>query len=92
MAKANFLLVVVWMGVRSIRRTYSAARAPPRFTFTRNFVFFMGSLWLGRFSATLRQMGVRETSPQPNQERSRKFPLKDLLTCKEKTGKGRRNA
>src|ERR1022692_2889224 len=44
MASASFLLVVVWIGIRSIRNTYSAARAPPRFTFTRNLVFFMGSL------------------------------------------------
>jgi hypothetical protein len=44
---------------------------------------------------------VRDTSPQPTQERSRKFPLKDLLRAKkkekrkkkkEKTRKGRRDA
>jgi hypothetical protein len=34
-------LRVVWIGVRSIRCTYSAARVPLRFTFTTNFVFFI---------------------------------------------------
>src|SRR5580658_2924105 len=39
--RASLRLVVVWMGVRSIRWTYSGARVPLRFTFTRNLVFFM---------------------------------------------------
>src|SRR5712692_4853895 len=39
---ASLRLVVVWMGARSIRCTYSGARVPPRFTFTTNLVFFMG--------------------------------------------------
>src|SRR5271170_914994 len=43
MTSASLRLVVVWMGVRSIRCTYSAARVPLRFTFTRNLVFFMVS-------------------------------------------------
>ena len=34
-------LVVVWMGVRSIRCTNSGTRLPPRFNFTTNFVFFI---------------------------------------------------
>jgi hypothetical protein len=40
---ASLRLVVIWMGVRSIRCTYSGARAGPRLTFTTNFVFFMVS-------------------------------------------------
>ena len=36
---ASLRLVVVWMGVRSMRCTYSEARAPLRFTLTMNFVF-----------------------------------------------------
>src|SRR5712692_10534617 len=39
---ASARLVVVWIGARSIRCTYSGARVPPRFTFTTNLVFFMG--------------------------------------------------
>src|SRR5580658_1447442 len=38
---ASFRSVVVWIGVRSMRCTYSGARVPLRFTFTRNLVFFM---------------------------------------------------
>src|SRR5271156_551409 len=38
---ASLRSVVVWMGVRSMRCTYSGARVPLRFTFTRNLVFFM---------------------------------------------------
>src|SRR5579862_7804911 len=37
--RASLRLGVIWMGVRSIRRTYSVARVLPRFTFTTNFVF-----------------------------------------------------
>src|ERR1022692_1572608 len=44
MSSASLRLVVVWMGLRSMRCTYSGARVPLRFTFTRNFVFFMDSL------------------------------------------------
>ena len=39
---ASLRSVVVWMGARSIRCTYSGARVPPRFTFTTNLVFFVG--------------------------------------------------
>src|SRR6267378_6005319 len=42
-ASASLRLVVVWMGVRSMRCTYSGARVPLRFTFTRNFVLVMFS-------------------------------------------------
>src|SRR5580765_3597503 len=38
---ASFRLVVMWMGVGSTRWTYSAARAPTRFTFTINLMFFI---------------------------------------------------
>ena len=38
---ASLRLVVVWMGVRSIRCTYSGAWVPPRFTFTTNLMFIM---------------------------------------------------
>jgi len=38
---ASLRLIVVSMGVRSIRRTYSGTRVPPRFTFTTNLVFFI---------------------------------------------------
>jgi hypothetical protein len=38
---ASLRLVVVWMGVRSIRCTNSGARVPPRFSFTTNLVFFI---------------------------------------------------
>ncbi len=41
MTRASLRLVVVWMGNRSIRRTYCGTWAPPRFTFTTNFIFFM---------------------------------------------------
>jgi len=39
--RASLRLVVVCIGVRSIRWTYWAARVQPRFTFTTNFVVFM---------------------------------------------------
>src|SRR5580658_4349492 len=38
---ASLRSVVVWIGVRSMRCTYSGARVPLRFPFTRNLVFFM---------------------------------------------------
>ena len=38
---ASLRLLVVCMGVRSIRCTYSGARAPTRFVLTTNFVVFM---------------------------------------------------
>src|SRR3981081_689366 len=38
---ASLRLVVVWMGLLSIRCTYSGARVPPRFTFTTNLMFFI---------------------------------------------------
>jgi hypothetical protein len=38
---ASFRLVVVCMGVRSIRCTYSGWRVPTRFVFTTNLVVFM---------------------------------------------------
>src|SRR5882762_10613029 len=41
--RASLRLGVIWMGVRSIRCTYSVARVLPRFTFTTNFVFFIVS-------------------------------------------------
>jgi hypothetical protein len=41
-SSASLRLGVIWMGVRSIRCTYSVARVIPRFTFTTNFVFFNG--------------------------------------------------
>jgi len=37
---ASLRLVVVWMGIRSIRWTNSGTRVPPRFNFTTNLVFF----------------------------------------------------
>ena len=40
-ASASLRLVVVWIGVRSIRRTNSAARAPRRFTLTTNLMLFL---------------------------------------------------
>src|ERR1700738_4006467 len=46
-SNASFRLVVIRMGARSIRCTYSGARVLPRFTFTINLVFFTG-LPLGR--------------------------------------------
>jgi hypothetical protein len=48
---ANFRLVVVWMGVRSMRCTYSGARVPPRLTLTRNFVFFISFLMAHNYIA-----------------------------------------
>src|SRR5439155_19712247 len=42
-SSASLRLVVVWMGVRSIRCTNSAARARQRFTLTTNWMFFMVS-------------------------------------------------
>lgn len=39
MTSASLRLSVMVTGALSIRRTYSAARVPPRFTFTMNFVF-----------------------------------------------------
>jgi hypothetical protein len=52
---ASFRLVVVCMGVRSIRCTYSGPRVPTRFVFTTNLVVFIISLYsfyaLFRFSA-----------------------------------------
>src|SRR5580704_673274 len=41
-SSASLRLVVISMGARSIRCTYSVARVPPRFTFTINLVFFTG--------------------------------------------------
>jgi hypothetical protein len=41
MSSARSRLVVIWMGVTSIRSTYSGVRVPPRFTFTTNLVMFM---------------------------------------------------
>jgi len=38
---ASLRLSVIWMGVRSIRCTYSGARVPPRFTLTTNLMFIM---------------------------------------------------
>src|ERR1700722_4255760 len=41
LTSASLRLVVVWMGVRSIRCTNSGTRLPPRFNCTTNFVFFI---------------------------------------------------
>jgi hypothetical protein len=41
--RASLRLGVIWMGVESIRCTYSVARVLPRFTFTTNFVHLMVS-------------------------------------------------
>src|ERR1700751_2590245 len=41
---ASLRFVVVCIGIRSIRCTYSAARVPTRFVFTTNLVVFMVSL------------------------------------------------
>lgn len=38
---AKLRLVVVCMGARSVRRTYSGTRVPPRFTFTTNLMFLI---------------------------------------------------
>ena len=38
-SNASLRLVVIRMGARSIRCTYSGARVPPRFTFTINWFF-----------------------------------------------------
>jgi hypothetical protein len=48
MASAKLRLRVVSTGLRSIRRTYSAARVP-RTSFTKNFVFFIVSCPAGKF-------------------------------------------
>src|ERR1700732_4004804 len=44
---ASLRLVVVWMGVRSIRCTNSGAWVPPRFTLTTNLVVFISLNVLG---------------------------------------------
>src|SRR5579864_953510 len=38
---ASLRSVVIWIGVGSIRCTYSGARVPPRFTFTTNLMVFI---------------------------------------------------
>ncbi len=38
---ASLRMVVIWIGDESTRCTYWGARAPPRFTFTRNLMFFI---------------------------------------------------
>ena len=43
MTRASLRSLVVWIGVRSIRRTYSEKRVPLRFTLTMNFLVFIFS-------------------------------------------------
>ena len=69
---ASLRLVVVCTGVRSIRWTYSVARAPARFIFTTNLVIFMVASIL-RFNPILRLVVARSASvildstvPSPN--------------------------
>src|SRR5271155_620431 len=60
---ASLRSVVVWMGVRSMRCTYSGARVPLRFTFTRNLVFFM--LFSSRLARSLQMSKRGRTTQQP---------------------------
>lgn len=68
---ASLRLVVVWMGVRSMRWTYSEARAPLRFTFTMNFVFF-GEIAVSMFSL-FRGKGLRSAIARYPVEKSIRF-------------------
>src|SRR5437899_3234787 len=47
MSSASLRLVVIWVGIRSIRCTYSGTRKPLRFTFTTNLMFIVFSHFLG---------------------------------------------
>jgi hypothetical protein len=46
MSSASLRLVVIRIGLRSIRCTYSGMRTPPRLTFTTNLMIFMFSFQL----------------------------------------------
>src|ERR1700691_1789086 len=64
-ASASLRSVVVWIGVRSMRWTYSGARVPLRFTFTRNLVFFMLSPLRLRDNRRRQNEGGLHNSPLP---------------------------
>src|SRR5258708_3425705 len=76
-ASASLRLVVVWMGVRSIRCTYSGARVPLRFTLTRNFVLVMVS-----FPDSGQDGGSQKTLPNLLAALQSDFPPRRCDTCK----------
>src|SRR5439155_7677313 len=65
---AKLRLRVVWTGLASIRRTYSAARVP-RTTLTTNFVFFISLLYC--LDVLLRRS--RSTGQKSNAEARNRF-------------------
>jgi len=58
--RARLRSSVVWMGLRSIRWTYSAHGAPIRLTFTTNFVYFMRTRRGFREKGRLQKDGCRQ--------------------------------